>query len=190
MGFNIPMNTKGALDLSSIGSIMGGTQQTSQPSQTPQMNSYNQPSQTPQMNNYNQPSQTPQQRAAHNSSTGVHLKKGQKFGLTQSQAGLKTIRVGLGWDVLNQACDLDASAFLLGADGKVLGDDWFVFYGQANSPDNSIVHSGDSDGSGYGDDETITINLSQVNPSVNKIAFVVTINEALENNLNFSIQNL
>lgn len=130
----------------------------------------------------------PQQRPSGN---GVHLKKGQKFALAgQNGAQLTNIEIGLGWDLVNQACDLDASAFMLGADNKVIGDDWFVFYGQTSSPDGSVVHSGDSDGSGVGDDETIRINLNQVNQQVQKITFVVTINEALEKGLNFSmVQN-
>ena len=120
---------------------------------------------------------------------GVHLKKGQKFALAGAGgAQLNKIKVGLGWDILNQACDLDASAFMLDANNRVIGDDWFVFYGQTNSPDNSIQHSGDNTtGAGAGDDETISITLSMVNPSVQKIVFVVTINEALEHNLNFSM---
>ena len=66
------------------------------------------------------------------------------------------IKVCLGWDIINTACDLDASAFMLGADGRVIGDDWFVFYGQTVSPDGSVKHSGDStNGVGAGDDETI-----------------------------------
>lgn len=118
---------------------------------------------------------------------GVHLKKGQRVNLATSNIPLRSIRVGLGWDVLNQACDLDASAFLLGQNGRVLGDDWFVFYGQPISPDGSVQHSGDSAGEGSGDDETITINLQTINPNCKSIVFVVTIDEALTRGLNFSM---
>ncbi len=212
--FDIPMNTKGSLDSSGLMSLMGGGQpQQSQPQQQqsyqqPQNNynqqsqqnynqyeqqSYQQPvSQQPQ-NNYQQPIQPiqqahqPKQRPQGN---GVKLKKGQKIALAQPGQSLGTIKVCLGWDVLNTACDLDASAFMLDQSSRVLGDDWFVFYGQTNSPDGSIQHSGDSQGAGSGDDEIITINTDRVNPSVQKIIFVVTINEALENGLNFSmVQN-
>ena len=41
---------------------------------------------------------------------------------------------------VESACKAAAlSAFLLGADGKVLGDSWFVFYGQTLSPDQIII---------------------------------------------------
>ena len=126
----------------------------------------------------------------------VSLKKGGKVSLSKAalDAGvtnLKKIIVGLGWDVNRydggSDFDLDASAFMLDQNNRIIGDDWFVFYGQLNSPDGSIKHSGDSKGEGDGDDEIIDINLSMVNPNVQKIAFVVTIDEALTRGLNFSM---
>ncbi len=160
----------------------------SQPMQNtqPQQN-FSQPMQNTQpQQNFSQPP-APKQRPK---GTGVQLKKGQKISLSQMNPQLAQIQVCLGWDILNQACDLDASAFMLGADNKVVGDDWFVFYGQPTSPDGSVSHSGDSDGSGVGDDEIITIDLKRISPNVQKVVFIVTINEALEKRLNFSmVQN-
>ena len=52
----------------------------------------------------------------------VSLVKGQKVDLTKGNEGLKQIIVGLGWDANKydgDDFDLDASAFLLGANGKV-----------------------------------------------------------------------
>lgn len=176
--FDIPMKTSGAMTANDLmSSIMGGGSQQAQPqySQSVQQPQY---AQQPQMQY--QPKQRPQ-------GNGVHLKKGQKVNLAQNGEVLSNIQVCLGWDITNQACDLDASAFMLGADGRVLGDDWFVFYGQTISPDGSIQHSGDSQGEGFGDDEIISINLQGVNPNCKKIVFVVTIDEALTKGLNFSM---
>jgi len=161
-------------------------------------NNFQQPAQNQgYQNNFQQPAQA-QNRPIQNSQpvapkqrpqgTGVHLKKGQKTSLSQMNPNLSEIQVCLGWDILNQACDLDASAFMLGANDKVIGDDWFVFYGQPTSPDGSIVHMGDStNGAAVGDDEVINVNLKKLNPNVQKIVFIVTINEALEKRLNFSM---
>ena len=124
--------------------------------------------------------------------TGVILQKGQKTSLAKFGNALENIDVGLGWDVANQGIyDLDAECFILGANEKVLGDDWFVYYNQPASPDGSVRHSGDNrTGDGTGDDEVISIRLSTVNPQAQKLVFVVTINEAKERNLNFSgVQN-
>lgn len=133
-----------------------------------------------------QPQAQPRQRTFGN---GVVLKKGQKTSLSQMCPGLDLIQVGLGWDLGpgGVGYDLDVEAFMLGANGRVIGDDWFVFYNQPNSPDNSIQLLCDSTtGAGDGDDEIIQVKLSQVNPQVAKIIFIVSINEAKERGYNFS----
>lgn len=193
--FNIPMNTKAPMSLSDMAGNQGqAVQPMAQPVVQPayqqpvQQNTYQQPVAQPayQQAPVNQPMQQPVARPA---GSGVFLKKGQKVAIAGSNnQPLARIRVCLGWDRLNQACDLDASAFMLDANNRIVGDEWFVFYGQPASPDNSVVHSGDCvDGAKTGDDEIIEINLQTVNPNVQKIAFVVTINEALEQGLNFSM---
>lgn len=203
--FNIPMNTKGALSADSLMSLnnVGAVSPQTQPIQNmqPQMpqaqpvqstqpqTPYTQPVQNTQpQTSYQMPQAQPVAPKQRPTGTGVHLKKGQKTSLSQMNPNLSEIQVCLGWDISNQACDLDASAFMLGDDNKVVGDDWFVFYGQPVSPDGSIIHHGDScDGAVIGDDEVIDIKLNQINQMVKKIAFVITINEARENNLNFSM---
>ncbi|GEM_PF-148675 len=110
------------------------------------------------------------------------IQKGQKVVLDPTNT-VKKIDVCLGWNVLNPHCDVDVSAFILGADNKVLGDDWFVFYGQEYSPDKNIhFFIPEKD-----DRECIHLDLDKLNPNVNKIVFVLTINEALEKKLNFSM---
>lgn len=177
--FNIPMNSKPAMDLNSLSSVpsLSGNNKQVQPSY-----------QQPQQQNFQQA----QPKPAANSGNGVILKKGQKTSLSKLSPALNNIRIGLGWDVgINSNYDLDSEVFLLGTNDKVLGDNWFVFYGQLTSPDGAVVHHGDnSTGSGSGDDEIIDINLSKLNPQVAKLVFVVTINEAKENGYNFGqIQN-
>lgn len=108
--------------------------------------------------------------------------KGQKVVLEGINQQSK-VKVCLGWNVNNPQCDVDVSAFLLNNTGKVIGDDWFVFYGQPQSPDNSVVFNEDNGA----DREFITIDFSKLNNNVTKIVFVLTINEAFEKNLNFSM---
>ncbi len=110
------------------------------------------------------------------------VQKGQKAAI-QSATPLTSLKACFGWNVNNAQCDVDVSAFLLGADGKVLGDDWFVFYGQTNSPDSSVIFKEDNGA----DRELVTIDLTRLNPNVKKIVFVLTINEAFDKNLNFSM---
>lgn len=169
-----------------------------------QNNGYQQPMSNPQpmqqpMTQPMQPTQ-PMGGASTFSSTprpnggGVVLAKGQKVSLSKMSANLDLIEVGLGWDTATNSAipyDLDAEAFMLGENGKVIGDDWFIFYNQPMSPDGSCKHSGDNkDGSGVGDDEVIQLQLSRVNPQVAKIAFVISINEAQARGHNFGgVQN-
>ena len=113
----------------------------------------------------------------------VNLSKGQKVDLTKANPSLKKIMVGLGWDTNKysggDAFDLDATAFLLNADGKVAADTDFVFYNNLEHPSKSVKHMGDNrTGEGEGDDEQIMVDLSLVPANIEKIAFAVTIHDA------------
>lgn len=113
---------------------------------------------------------------------GISLAKGGNVNLTQGNAGLREVAIGLGWDARatdGTAFDLDASAFLLGANGKVADDSHFVFYGQLSFPNGSVVHQGDNlTGDGDGDDEVIEVDILRVPEHVQKISFSVSIHEA------------
>jgi tellurium resistance protein TerD len=115
----------------------------------------------------------------------VSLEKGGKVDLSKEAGGtLSALKICLGWDaksgqVSGFEYDLDASIFALGADGKVLTDDWFVFYGNEDSPGGVIHHNGDNlTGAGDGDDEVIDIDLASLPAEVVKLVIAVTIFEA------------
>jgi tellurium resistance protein TerD len=110
----------------------------------------------------------------------ISLSKGGNVSLSKESPGLDEIMVGLGWDVRatdGQDFDLDASAFLLAATGKVRNDGDFCFY---NNKDvgGAVVHQGDNrTGEGDGDDEQIKIVLSKMPADVDKVAVAVTIHD-------------
>ena len=112
----------------------------------------------------------------------VSLSKGQNVSLSKEAPDLNAIDVCLGWDArvtTGLAFDLDASAFLLYAGEKVRSDTDFIFYNNKISSEGAVVHQGDNtSGEGEGDDEIISITLSQIPADVQKIAFSVTIHEA------------
>ena len=63
---------------------------------------------------------------------GVNLQKGQRVSIESNGVSVQKFRLGLGWDT-NQTdsgvdFDLDASAFLLGDNSKVVSEKHFVFY--------------------------------------------------------------
>ena len=120
----------------------------------------------------------------------VNLIKGQKVELTKDNPNLSKILVGLGWDVNKYDggadSDLDASAFLLGSDGKIHSDTDFIFYNNLKHPSGSVTHTGDNlTGEGDGDDEVIRVDLSKVPANIHKIAFTVTIYDADNRRQNF-----
>ena len=120
----------------------------------------------------------------------ITLSKGQKVSLTKGNPGLKHIVVGLGWDTNKYDggfdFDLDSAAFLLDENGKVNADTDFIFYNNLIHSSGAVEHLGDNlTGEGDGDDEQVKVDLSLVPQNISKIAFTVTIHEALERRQNF-----
>lgn len=112
----------------------------------------------------------------------VTLSKGGNVSLAKADPTMKNVLIGLGWDNRStdgQDFDLDASAFLLKADGKVRSDSDFIFYNNLKSAEGSVAHTGDNrTGEGDGDDESLIIKLDSLPADVDKIVFVVTIHDA------------
>lgn len=115
-----------------------------------------------------------------NFGNGVLVNKGQKVSLN----GANRINVCAGWEIKDARCDVDISAFMLDASRKIISDEWFVFYGQTNSPDNSLQLNCNGT---QNDDKCISANLAMVNNNVSRIVFVLTIDEAESQRLNFSM---
>lgn len=116
----------------------------------------------------------------------INLQKGQRINI-----GLSKITIGLGWDPndgTGYAFDLDASAFMLDDKRLIPTEGFFVFYGNADSEDTALHHSGDDPTGGNsdgGDDESIKVDLSLVDQRVQEILFVVTIHEAQQRRQTF-----
>ena len=120
----------------------------------------------------------------------ISLTKGQKVDLTKKNPSLKNIMVGLGWDVnefdSGADFDLDAAAFMLGANGKCPTEKEFVFYGNLEHASGAVKHMGDNlTGEGDGDDEQIEVSLAKIPSNVERIAFTVTIYDAEPRRQNF-----
>lgn len=119
----------------------------------------------------------------------VSLTKGGNVSLSKEAPGLKAITVGLGWDPRatdGTDFDLDASVFMVGEDGKVIGDAAFIFYNNKTSPEGSVVHQGDNrTGAGDGDDEQVKVDLTTVPDLVKRLVFAVTIHDAETRKQNF-----
>jgi len=116
----------------------------------------------------------------------INLQKGQKIDL-----GFSRMTIGLGWDP-NEGTgldfDLDASAFMIDDRRQIPSEPFFVFYGNTDSPDGALHHTGDDPTGGNsadGDDESIEVDLNKIDPKVNEILFVVTIHDAITRRQNY-----
>ncbi len=133
----------------------------------------------------------------------ISLQKGQKVNLTKENAGLKAVRIGLGWDqaqaekkgflgfgTKTAQVDCDASAILLQG-GKFKNNEDIVYFGNLRHKSDSVMHMGDNlTGAGDGDDEQVLIDLQRIPPQYDRIVMVVNIYAAEKRNQHFGmIQN-
>ena len=114
----------------------------------------------------------------------INLEKGQKIDLTKNQKITK-INVGLGWDAVKHGTDVDCdvSCALLDKSDHLVGtiEKSVVYFGNLKLP--GIKHSGDNlTGDGDGDDETLQIDLSEVQSKVEKLVVFMNIYRGSERN--------
>jgi tellurium resistance protein TerD len=116
----------------------------------------------------------------------INLQKGQRVDI-----GLTKMSVGLGWqpnEGTGYAFDLDASAFMIDANRLIPAEEFFIFYGNTDSPDTALHHTGDDPTGGNsaeGDDEVIQVDLGKVDARIQEIIFVVTIYDAFARRQNY-----
>ena len=122
---------------------------------------------------------------------GVNLQKGQKVNLKKSDGqALSRIRIGLGWDPVEQkkgglfgsifggsAPDIDCDASVIVCKGgRLSGKSDVVYFGNLKHSSGAIRHTGDNlTGEGDGDDEQILVDLTAVPADYDKLVFVVNI---------------
>lgn len=114
---------------------------------------------------------------------GVNLTKGSKISLLkQAEADgrkieFKKLAVGLGWDEISGANNLDLDAWAFIANEQVRQK--MIYFGHKTFKGNIIVHAGDNlTGAGDGDDEVIKINLAEMPDEIDRIILGVTIYSA------------
>ncbi len=120
----------------------------------------------------------------------LNLQKNDILDLTKRNPGLKKVVVGAGWDIATGGADFDVdiAAFLLDANNRFNTVSNVIFFN--NKQGQGITLGADNrTGAGEGDDERINIDLSQIDMSIQKIVFVVTIHNAKEKRQTFGMIN-
>ena len=101
----------------------------------------------------------------------MELGKGQKIALNENFLTVKFERP-------TSALEIDVAAFLTQANGKVAGDEDFVFYGNVRHNSGAVTHN---------DDDSIDINLEKIPRHVERISLTATIYDAEKRRQNFSM---
>ncbi|WP_200382966.1 TerD family protein, partial [Thiococcus pfennigii] len=106
--------------------------------------------------------------------TSVALQPGANTSLSAAPSRPARVIIAVGWSPTSPAgLEIDASAFLLGANGKVRGDDDMVFYNHPRTRDGCVaVVSAPG-----GDQQAFEVDFGTVPGAIEKIAFCVTIHE-------------
>ncbi|MEZ5585113.1 MAG: TerD family protein, partial [Candidatus Competibacteraceae bacterium] len=120
--------------------------------------------------------------------TSTALQKGGNIGLNKVAPGITHINVALGWIPRDTpGMEVDGSAFLLTADGKVRGDQDLVFYNNPRSTEGSVQVITESARLDAQDSQLFALNLGAMPDAIQKIAFTVTIHEGQERQQNFGM---
>lgn len=116
------------------------------------------------------------------------LAKQEKFNLMKADDRLRIVNAVLSWQTPSGVFpkyDLDVSAFLLGADGKLIDDTGFVYYNSPEYQIGGITVNGTPDRSVWktpdereGGEEVLSIDFSKLSQSITEISLVVTLHKA------------
>ena len=101
----------------------------------------------------------------------MQLSKGQKIPLNENFFTIKLEKP-------SSALEIDVAAFLTQENGKVAGDEDFIFYGNPKHISGGVIHN---------DDDSIDIDLEKIPRHVEKISLTATIYDAERRKQNFSM---
>ncbi|CAM3896279.1 TerD family protein [Mesobacillus zeae] len=136
----------------------------------------------------------------------IQLQKGGYFDIVTDGNSSGRMVVGLGWDPVKNwrtalmekflgtvvsDIDCDASVLMLDRDGKLQSNSDVIHFGNLQSRDGSITHTGDNlSGDGSGDDEQIVVEVNRIPDHIRKLVFVVNIYDSKNRKHHFGmIQN-
>jgi tellurium resistance protein TerD len=121
----------------------------------------------------------------------VELTKGARFNLSQQSPDLKQVAIALSWEFTNpaQSDDIDAAVFMLGSDGKLPHEKYFVFYNNLKSFDGAVLQSTPNKELPKTAENKVMygVIIEKINPDIHEIIFITTIDQAAENKFNFSM---
>lgn len=123
----------------------------------------------------------------------LNLQKNDILDLTKKNPALNNVILAAGWDVMKKGffgfgndCDLDLVAFLLDNNNKLLKISSNIIYFGCKKGYGIKLHGDNLTGAGEGDDEKISVTLSELPSNCEKVIFAATIYNAAKRKQNFS----
>lgn len=122
----------------------------------------------------------------------LDLQKNVVLDLTKENPGLTLVTAAAGWDTAlagASGIDLDISALMLNENNKIVSADDVIYFRHKELP-GIRLNKDNTTGEGEGDDETIDIDLSKIDPKYKAIVFIVNIYDAAAKRQTFGmVQN-
>ena len=109
----------------------------------------------------------------------MNILRGQKVDITKG-TNIQSIIAELEWSTDNPAMEIDGAAFLLNENGRCEKDENFIFYGQPESPDRSVIHTTPAPGK-----NAIQLSLAAIPQDIKKVALTLTIHDGEKNGQTF-----
>jgi len=107
----------------------------------------------------------------------MDLQPGQNISIGKQSPAPIAVEITLSWEPAHSPLTLDSSAFALNAQGKVRGDDDFIFYNQLTLPGGGIQRAGDG--------RSFTVAFTQLPAGVERIVIALTIDSSQKRGLSF-----
>lgn len=108
----------------------------------------------------------------------MDLQPGQNISISKQIPAARGVEVVLAWEPANTPLELDTSAFALAGEGKVRGDQDFVFYNQPELPGGGIRRAQDG--------KRFEIYFDKLPGAIEKIALTLTVHEGQRRGQSFS----
>ncbi|MDJ1174050.1 VWA domain-containing protein [Roseofilum capinflatum] len=111
----------------------------------------------------------------------TELSKGARLNLSQNYPQVQHLQIEVGWSATEPGYEVDGSVFMLGANGLIPAEEYFVFYNNPRSPDRALQRVENCEEGR----QRFMLDLSQLSALITELVFVVTIHEGVEKNQSF-----